>query len=56
MIALITTLLPEIVALIRSRRPSGAPELTYEEVIAALHSAVADVVTKGDAWKAEHPE
>jgi len=50
--------LPSILALIRERHAAanpGAPALTNEEAIAGLHSAVASVVGKGDAWKATHP-
>jgi hypothetical protein len=54
----VETSLPAILALVRASHANShpdAPPPTDAEVIAALHSAVAAVVAKGAAWKAQHP-
>jgi len=49
------TVLPSIIALIRGSAPAGAPQLTDEEMLAALQRAIDSSLAKDDAWLAAHP-
>lgn len=58
LINVIAGTLPGIIALIRANHAAanpGAPVPTSEEVIAAFESAVAQSLSRGDAWLSLHP-
>lgn len=52
------TVLPEILALVRSRHAAadpGAPTPTDADVLRGLETAVKDSIAKDDEWLAAHP-